>query len=146
MAFNTFEKAFRLRAKELITGRELVSKVFDDLAYDGDFEQVADITKRLLERDAADVSDWLEWVEQRCNDPQWIPFHLVTRNGPTDFDREMSRKFGRIAESVRSILEEYRTNLENEGNKRWLMPSLTIAGFRFNGISHNSLLPRMGRS
>jgi hypothetical protein len=118
MAFNPIEKAFRLRAKELITGRELVNKVFDDLAYDGDFEQVAGVTKRLLERDAGDVSDWLEWAEQRCNDPQWIPFHLDTRNGPTDFDREMSRKFGRIAESVQSILEEYRTNLENEGNKR----------------------------
>jgi hypothetical protein len=116
MAFNPIEQAFRLRAKDVITGRELVNKVFMVLAYEGEFEQVADVTRRMMGQDATDVSDWLRWIEERCNDPQWIPFHLDTRNGPTEFDRQMSGKFRRVAGLVQKILEEHRAYLESEGN------------------------------
>ena len=117
----SIERSFRVRTKGIITGRELVNDVYDHLAHARRFDQIEKFTIRLLERDGADVSEWLQWIDQeRCENPQWKPFMIggISTEKTEEFHGQMRDSFYQIASLVRDILRDHRPSeppSESEG-------------------------------
>ena len=80
--------------------------IFLHMAFDGRFDEVEKITRRLLEGHGADLEGWLDSIDQRAREePLWVPFLIGPGMKPQGEEARIFRENSyKIADIVRGIL------------------------------------------
>jgi hypothetical protein len=121
MLENEIDRLFRLLARGILSGREVVDSAFARLAYEGRFDLFVPLMKRLLQEGLGDeIRSWAEWDEERSsgnflympfNDSRLVIYHFGGYNDSTPEQQEELRV--ELRSRVKHLAAMVRSHLNN---------------------------------